>query len=106
MNKLADAVVHYIRAILFYHEGNIDVEYAVHEWETLPELLGTLSSEERTALSQSAQRTLDFYARPPDEYGYKPQISDNETAFLRDVASGELYDQIARHLQSYAPHVD
>jgi len=91
MSGLADIVLDYLCTLMFYSEGNIDAEFASRELELLPELFRDLSPEERGALSQAAQRALDKHRQPPDEYGYKPQISDHETDFLEALARGDLY---------------
>ena len=92
MNGLAEIVLHYLRTILFYREGNVDEEFALHEWESLPDYLRALTLAERAALSNVAQRTLEVHAQPPDQYGYKPLITTEETNFLISIVSGELFE--------------
>jgi hypothetical protein len=91
MKGLADIALAYFCTILFSGDENIDSDFAAREMEQFPELIRDLTAAERTALADAAKRTLDAVDQPPDQYGYKPRVSQEYRDFLDSLASGEIF---------------
>jgi hypothetical protein len=58
--------------------------------ESFPDFIDALTPDERTALANAARKKLEEIARPPDEYGYKPAVSDEVVAVLESFADETL----------------
>jgi hypothetical protein len=93
MNILADIAIKYLTAFMFT-KAHIDAEFAATHTLRFPELVASLSAEERSALSAAAKRALDFSLQSLDKDGRTtpPSIGDEENWFLSSIASGDLYD--------------
>lgn len=94
MKTLADMTFEYIWLMMFGDEDQIAPDYAVQLQESLSLYFNEMTSAEKTALSQAAERARDFLLADPDENGFTPQalVSNEQREMLDAFISGEAFE--------------
>jgi hypothetical protein len=92
MKKLAEIVLWTIEYLELAEDKGLDPDLAIKYLEGIGGLLNDGTKEEREAVRQAAREKLAWYGTFPDEYGYRPRMSEELRELLAGVASGFLWD--------------
>jgi hypothetical protein len=91
MEKLAKIVLLAIEFFDLVDDAVLDSDTAIQYLEEIGAQLGEATEGEREAVRQAAREKLAWYAKFPDEYGYRPRMSEELRKLLEGVASGEMF---------------
>ena len=93
MNGLAEAALDYFVTFIFAGD-EIKPDFAERTWQSFPQYVQNMNSEQRAALSEAARHRVSSLTETPEDHGYSPgAVPTDVLAFLELVASGQIYEQ-------------
>lgn len=89
--KLAEIVVRFIELLELADDLHIDPDSAVSQLENIAADLTQASHDEREVVMNAARSRLASFQCGPDEFAYRPRISEEHRALLENIASGAVF---------------